>query len=149
MADILFTTKECAWSNTKLTVLSRTIIGARGFEFNKEIEKEHLYAAGSDPIDIQSGNKKPDGNIKILKFELDLLNDAAQADAAGYEDITEVPHPLILITCQYKKNLTDPIRTIVATGVAFTKMAVAMEQNAKMTEVTLPFICMRINHVKS
>lgn len=146
MADILFTTKECAWSNTTVTVLGAKLVGIRGFEFKKSVEKEHLYAGGDDPIDIQSGNRKPEGSIKILKFELDKLNDAAQV--ATYEDVTEVPHPLILITCQYKKNLTDPIRTIVASGVAFTEMAVAMEQNAKMTEVSLPFICMRINHVK-
>ena len=141
---MLFSTSECAWAHTSITVLTRKAIGLRGFEFDKEIEKEHLYAAGDEPIDIQSGNKKCQGNLKLLKYEVDLMNDASQA--AGYSDITEVPHTLITITCEYRKHPTDRTRVITALGVAFTKLAVGMEQNAKMTEVTLPFLAMRIDH---
>lgn len=138
---MIFDTEECAWSHTSVKLLGRTLTGIRGFSFKKGVEKEHLYAAGPDPIDIQSGNKKPEGSLKILKYEFDLLNDAAQA--AGYEDITEVPHSLVLITCSYKKRNTDPIRIIEAQGVAFTEFDNSMEQNAKMTEITLPFLSMR------
>jgi hypothetical protein len=137
----MFDTSECAWSHTSIKLLGKTLTGVRGFSFKKGVEKEHLYAAGSDPIDIQSGNKKPEGNLKVLKYELDALNDAAQA--AGFEDITDVPHTLIMITCAYKKRSTDPMRIIEAQGVAFTETEVAMEQNAKMTEVSLPFISMK------
>jgi hypothetical protein len=137
----MFDTAECSWSHTSIKMLGRTLTGLRGFSFKKGIEKEHLYAAGSDPVDIQSGNKKPEGSLKVLKFELDLLNDAAQD--AGYEDIAEVPHTLITITCAYKKRPTDPIRIVEAQGVAFTDLEIAMEQNAKMTEVSLPFLSMK------
>lgn len=136
-----FNTKECAWAQTKIKFLGRTIVGLRGFDFKKSVEKEHLYAAGDEPIDIQSGNKKPDGNLELLKFEVDQLNDAAQA--AGFADITEVPHPAVVITCTYQKNAGDPIKTITAFGVAFTDISFAMKQNAKMTECTLPFINMK------
>jgi|ERR1035437_1655448 hypothetical protein len=142
----MFTTKECAWAQTSLRLLSRTIIGAQGFEFDIDIDKEHLFAAGSKPIDIQSGNEKPTGNIKILKFELDQLNDAAQL--AGFDNIAKVPHELILITCAFKKLPTDPIRIVEAAGVAFTKVNTGMAQNAKMTEVTLPFLAMDISFRK-
>jgi hypothetical protein len=128
-----------------LTLLGRKITGIRGFEFKKSIEKEHLYGAGSEPLDIQEGNKKYEGNVKLLKYEVDLLNDAAIN--AGFEDITEVPHTLIAITCQYKKLTTDSTRTISCLGLGFTELSAAMEQNAKMTEVTLPFISMKISHV--
>ena len=138
----VFSTKECAWQNTSLTVLGRKVTGLRGFEFKKSVEKEHLYAAGSEPIDIQDGNKKYEGNIKLLKYEVDLLNDAALA--AGFTDITEVPHEAILITTEYKKVITDKARKVIAAGVGFTEMGFAMEQNAKMTEVTLPFIAIKI-----
>ena len=142
-----FTTKECAWAQTGIKLLGRTISGLRGFEFKKAVEKEHIYAAGDDPIDIQSGNRKPDGSLDVLKYELDLLNDAAQA--AGFTDITEVPHEAVVITCSYKKALTDPMRIVEAFGVSFTDISVGMKQNAKMTEVALPFLAMKIVHRKA
>jgi hypothetical protein len=141
---MLFATKECAWSNVSINLLGRKLTGLRGFELKKSIEKEHLYASGDEPIDIQNGNKKYEGNLKLLKYEVDLLNDAALL--AGFADITEVPHPVILITVQYKKLITDKVRIITVPGVAFSELAIAMEQNAKMTEVTLPFLAMRIQH---
>lgn len=141
-----FSTSECAWSNISMKVLGRTITGLKGFSFKKGVEKEHIYAAGKDPVDIQSGNVKPEGNIKLLKYEVDLLNDAAQA--AGYEDILEVPHDLILITCAFKKSKTDTIRTIEAQGVAFTELDYTMEQNAKNADITLPFLCMKVRAKK-
>jgi hypothetical protein len=104
-----------------------------------------VYAAGDEPVDINSGNKKYEGSIKLLKYEVDQLNDAAQT--ATYADILEVPHTLITCTIDFKKNLTDKTRTIVVPGMAFTELAIAMEQNTKMTEVTLPFLAMRIQHV--
>lgn len=136
-----FSTKECAWSQTSLKVLGRTVVGIRGFEFNKSIEKEYLYGAGDEPLDIQSGNKGYPGNLKLLKYEVDAFNDAAVA--AGYADITEVPHEAVVITCQYKKSLTDVARTITATGIAFTEIKNSMEQNGKMSEITLPFLSMK------
>lgn len=139
----MFNTSECAWSHTSIKCLGRTIDGLRGFSFKKGVEKEHLYAAGANPIDIQSGNIKPEGSIKLLKFEFDLLNDAAKA--AGYDDILDVPHELIHITCSFKKRASDPIRVMEAQGVAFTEYDAALEQNAKFSEVTLPFLAMKVS----
>ncbi len=137
----VFTTKECAWSQISIKILGRTIVGLRGFEFKKGVEKEHIYGAGSNPIDIQTGNVKPEGNLKLLKFEVDLMNDAAQL--AGYDDYLEIPHTAVVITCAFKKAPTDEIRIIESSGVAFTEMSFAQEQGAKMTEVTLPFLAMK------
>lgn len=123
-------------------LLGATIIGLRGFSFKRGISKEHLYAAGDDPIDIQSGEKKPEGSLKLLKFELDKLNDAAQA--AGFEDITQVPHPLITITCRFKKFETSRARITEAFGVSFLEYEEAMNQGEKFMEVTLPFLAMKV-----
>ena len=141
-----FSTKECAWAHVSVTLLGRTIVGLRGFEFKKTVEKEHLYGAGDKPIDIQSGNQKFEGNLKLLKYEVDMLNDAAKDQ--DYSDILDVPHDLIVITCDYKKRDNDKTRTITVSGVAFNEMTVTMEQNAKMTEVTLPFLAMNIEDSK-
>lgn len=137
----MFSTAECAWHQTSIKLLGRTLVGITGFEFEKAHEKEYLHAAGADPIDIQSGNKTYPGSLKVLKYELDQMNEAARG--AGFADITEVPHEAVVITCVYKKKLTDPIRTVTAAGVSFSNIKAGMEQNAKKTEVSLPFLSMR------
>jgi len=141
----VFNTKDCAWANVTVTLLGSRITGLRGFEVKKTVEKEHVYAAGSEPVDINEGNKKYEGSFKLLKYEVDRLNDAALA--AGYADITEVPHTLISATIEFKKQLADKIRIVAVPGLAFTEMSIGMEQNAKMTEVNLPFLAMRIQHL--
>jgi hypothetical protein len=140
--NVNITSAECAYSRFEMTILTRTIKGLRGFGFKKEVEKEHLYGAGDEPIDIMSGNKKGSGSIKVLGFEADLMNKAARD--AGYEDITEVPHEAIVITCSYKKRLSDPLRTYIASGVSFSECGVDMEQNAKFREITLPYLAMNV-----
>lgn len=136
-----FSIKECAWNQTSMRMLGRTIEGLKGFEFGKEKEKELIYAAGDEPVDITSGNKKVDGNITALKYEWDQLNDAAQT--AGFEDILDVPHTLVLITCAFKVNDASPIRILEVTGVAFSKWTLAMQQNAKFMDVPMPFIAIK------
>jgi hypothetical protein len=137
-----FSTKDCAWSKIKLTLLARTVVGLRGFEAKKTVEKEHVYGSGPDPIDIQDGNKKYECSFTLLKYEVDQMNDAAVL--AGYEDITEVPHTLIGATIEYKKNLTDKIRVTSIAGIAFTELPEGMKQNDKMHEITLPALAMKI-----
>jgi hypothetical protein len=143
MSNVNITTSECAWSHFEVKVLGRVIKGLRGFSFKKTVEKEHLYGAGDDPLDIMTGNKKYEGNIKLLGFEVDALNKAA--GLAQFGDITEVPHELIVITCSYKRRITDSVKTYTASGVAFTENGVDLEQNAKHREITLPFIAMNID----
>ncbi|WP_234111679.1 hypothetical protein [Chryseobacterium sp. R2A-55] len=142
--NVNITSSECAWAQFEVKILGRVIKGLRGFGVKKTVEKEHLYGAGDEPIDIMGGNKKYDGSIKILGFEVDAMNKAAQL--AQFADITEVPHEAIVITIGYKKRLTDPIKTYTATGVAFTESGVEMEQNAKHREITLPFLAMNVDH---
>lgn len=117
-------TKECAWSQTTVTVLGHTFTGIRGFEYKKSVSKEAIYGTGRKPIDIQEGNESFDGNLKLLKFEVDKLNDAAFA--AGYGDLLGLPHEVVTITVSYKKRPTDPMRTATVVGVAFTELPHSM-----------------------
>lgn len=135
-------TSEFAWQHTTVKLLGATLIGINGWSFNKKFDKEVLYGAGNEPIDIQEGNKSYDLNIDLKKYEVDKLNDAALA--AGYEDITEVPHTAITVTTSFKKTEADKTRTIVATGVSFTSLPQGMKQGAKEMEVSLPAIAMKI-----
>lgn len=140
--NVNITSDECAWARFEIQILGRTIKGLRGFGFKKEVEKEHLYGAGDEAIDIMSGNKKGSGSIKVLGFECDMMNKAARL--AGFEDITDVPHEAIVITCSFKKRLIDPVKVYIASGVAFSESGVDMEQNAKFREITLPYLAMNV-----
>lgn len=140
-----FNTKDCAWSNITITLLGTKITGLRGFSFKKTVEKEHVYAAGDEPVDIQTGNKAYAGSLKMLKYELDKLNAAAQK--AGFVDITEVPHTAITIMTEFKKTIASSNEVLSTVGAAFTEIDVKGEQNSKFMEVDLPFIAMRITPI--
>lgn len=140
--NVQIRSNECAWCHIEIKILGRVIKGLRGFEFKKAQEKEHLYGSGANPLDIQPGNIAFTGNFKVLGFELDAMNRAAKA--AGYTDIVDVPHELITATCKFQKTKLDPKTYYTAIGIAFQEYASAMEQNAKMREVTLPYLAMSI-----
>ena len=133
---------ECAWHQSELKILGRVVKGLRGWEFKKTTEKEPIYGAGQHAIDIQEGNIKCDGNYKLLGFEVDAFNKAA--NIAGYDDITQVPHEAITGTIKFQKSKLDPVTIVSIIGCAFTEVGGAMEQGAKMREVTLPWISMDI-----
>lgn len=136
------TSRECEWHKWELRIFGRPIIGLRGFEYGKKVEKEHLYGAGKDPIDIQEGNVAPEGSLKVLGYERDQLNDAAIL--AGFDGLTDVPADLITLTITYRKSPTDKLRKVSVVGVSFTEDKNSMDQGAKYREVTLPFLAMKI-----
>lgn len=136
-------TSECAWAQFEVKILGRKIKGIRGFEAKKTIEKEHLYGAGDEPIDLATGNKSYTGNITLLGFEVDAMNRAARM--AGFEDILEVPHEAIVITANFQKLKVDPKTFITVVGVGFTEVPQAIKQNDKNREIQLPFLAMNIS----
>lgn len=136
---------ECAFHNADVKVFGRSITGLRGWELNKEVEKEPLYGAGQHAIDITEGNVKCSGSLTVLGYELDAMNRAAQL--AGYDDILSIPHEAVVLTVTYRKTLADPVTKQVARGVAFTNMPQTMQQGAKNREIQLSFVCMDITSV--
>ena len=131
---------ECAWHQSEVKILGRTLSGIRGWEIKKTVEKEPLYGAGQHALDITEGNVKVEGSIKVLGFETDAINQAAQE--AGYDDITAVPHEAIVANIKMKRSPTDKATNIAIRGIAFTECGDSMEQGAKNREITLPFIAM-------
>lgn len=145
MANVNIRTSECAWHQTELKLLGRTVKGLRGFSYKKTAEKEHLYGAGNDPLDIQDGNKAYEGSITVLGYELDQLNETARL--VGFADITEVPHEAIVATLKYQKTKLDKKVFIAISGIAFSEWGSEMKQGDKNREVQLPFKCMNISPI--
>lgn len=133
---------EYAWHHTEVKLAGKFLTGITAWELKRTTEKEALYGAGQYAIDIQSGNIACSGSITLWGYELDRLEQAAQA--AGYDSIQDVPHELISIVVSARKLAKDPITTWIATGVSFSETTDSMNQGEKKRECPLPFICMDI-----
>jgi len=122
--------------------MGRTIHGITAWQFTKTKEKTAVYGAGSEPIDIASGNTSYEGSITIMGYELDKLNKAAQE--AGYDDILEIPHELLSLTISMKKHVTSAVTVIAVRGIAFTSIPHAFNQADKTRSYQLPCVCMSV-----
>lgn len=140
--NINVTSSECAWANFEVKIFGRVIKGLRGFALKKEKDIEEIYGSGNEPLDLNEGNNKYSGSLKLLGFEVDAMNKAAKE--AGYDDLTEVPHEAVVLNLSFKKKLTDPLTVYTGRGVKFTEWSAEMDQGAKNRETTLPFKAMSI-----
>ena len=98
-------------------------------------EKELLMAEGDKPIGIQSGNRSYEGELKVLKGPVDIMNDAAIA--AGGDDLLDIEVDVVIT---YKPIGTRPIRIDTLVGLQIKEYEKGMEQGAMKMPITLPFI---------
>lgn len=142
MPNLKIRSSECAWQHSKVVLLNRTMTGLRGWELSTSIEKEYVYGAGNEPVDINEGNVAYTGSVKMLGYELDALDRAALA--AGYDCISRVPHELVSMVVKLQKTKADPVVMYSVQGIAFESTGDKLDQNDKNREITLPFKAMGI-----
>lgn len=136
---MFFDTKECEWSDLDIYLNGVKITKVRALKYKKTKEKEALYAAGSDPIAIQSGNNAYTGELRVLKGALDDMNRAAVA--AGGEDITDVTWNIV---ANYKAKGNRALQSDTLRGVEFSEFEKGLEQAAKFGEATLPYLFLKL-----
>ena len=142
MANLKIRSSECAWQHATVVLLNRKLTGVRGWMLNTSVEKEYVYGAGNEPIDINEGNATYTGSVTLLGYELDALDRAAQA--AGYDNITRVPHELITMVVKMQKTPADPLVMYSVTGISIEGQEDSQNQNDKNREITLSFKAMYI-----
>lgn len=142
MANIKIRSSECAWQHSTVVLLNRVITGLRGWMLNTSVEKEYVYGAGNEPIDINEGNVSYTGSVTLLGYELDALDRAARS--AGYDSITRVPHELITMVVKMQKSVRDRVVMYTVTGISFEGQEDSQNQNDKNREITLAFKAMSI-----
>lgn len=142
MPNLRIRSSECAWQHSSLTMLGRRINGLRGWSVNTAVEKEYVYAAGSEPHDINEGNVTYTGSITLLGYELDALDRAAML--AGYDSICKVPHEGIVLVIKLQKTIADPLVLYTVTGVSIEGQEDKMSQNDKNREIELSYKAMSI-----
>lgn len=136
---MFFDTKECEWSDLDIYLNGVKVVKARALKYKKTKEMEHLHAAGSDPFGIQKGNSAPSGEFRVLRGALRDMNRAARL--AGGEDITDVTWTFV---ANYKQKGNRLVEADTLTGVEFGEYEQGMEQGAKYSEVTLPFLFLKL-----
>lgn len=127
--------KESEWRDLSVTIDGVKVTGLRGLKYKAADEDEHLHGAGSEPIGIQSGNTVYEGEMKLLKNEVDALNIAAKA--AGYDSIKDVPN--LVIVAAYRPKGQRVLRTDILSGIKISELEYGWDQGAKFMEIALPF----------
>ncbi|RIV21391.1 hypothetical protein DYU11_18470 [Fibrisoma montanum] len=130
-----FNSEQYQYSDVSVQIGDRVLVGLRGVKYMSEQEKEPVYGKGNQPLAIQRGNKKYEGEIKILQGELELLIDKApNKDIIDYRNLT--------ITVAYSNGAGLTTDNLV--GVEFKQSPKEMNQNDKFMEVTLPILFLKL-----
>lgn len=130
-----FDTKECEWNDLEVFLNGVRVTKIQSLKYKKAQEKEHLYAAGNDPISIQRGNNAYTGSVRLLKGAVDDINRAVQA--SGGEDLLDAS---FIIVANYKKKGNRQLQVDTLSGVEFSEYEKGMEQNAKSMPIELPIL---------
>lgn len=134
-----FDSKDCEWADMTVMIAGATLTKIRGIKYKASQEKKLLYAAGSEPVSIQSGNRSYEGEIKVLKGALDDMNRAALA--AGGDDILDLQFDIVVT---YKAKGTRGLQTDTLVNVEVSNFEKGWDQGAQSMEVSLPIVFMKL-----
>ncbi|MCD6011641.1 MAG: hypothetical protein K0Q79_1503 [Flavipsychrobacter sp.] len=134
-----FDSKDVEWSDLSIFVGGSQLTKIRSVKYGVKTTKTHLYAEGDSPISIQSGNRQPQGSIKVLKTAIDALNAAALS--AGGRDITGLVFDIVIV---WKAQGTRPLQTDTLVGCQVSDFQKSIDQGSDKMEVELPFLFLQL-----
>lgn len=134
-----FDSKDCEWRDLAIVVGGSQLGKIRGVKYGVKTQKSHLHAEGDAPISIQSGNREPQGSIKVLKGALDAMN--AAAVAAGGRDITDLVFDIVIV---WKAAGTRGLKTDTLVGCQVSDFESAIDQGGDKVEIELPFLFLEL-----
>lgn len=136
----MFDTRQYEYSDITLSLGGRVITGLRGVKYSSKQEKEAVYGKGNEPLHIQKGNISHEGEITLLQSELETLRMAGKGSVLGLR--------LDAVMAYGNPSKGDVLIVDKIRGIEFTEDGKEMKQGDKFMEVTLPFICLRIENQK-
>jgi len=140
MAGInFFNSKECEWADIVVQIGGANCGKLMAIKYGIKAAKEHLFAAGDEPISIQSGNREPTGSITLLKGAFDNVN--AAAVAATGRDLTDLQFDIIVT---YKAKGTRALQTDSLIGCEISDFNLAWGQGDKSAKLELPFLFLNL-----
>lgn len=136
----MFDSRQYEYADITVSLGGRVITGLRGIKYSSKQEKEIVYGKGNQGLHIQRGNISNEGEITLLQSELETLRLAGGGSILGLrlDAVVAYGNPT-----QGDVLIVDKIR-----GIEFTEDGKEMKQGDKFMEVTLPFICLRIENQK-
>ena len=137
----MFDSRQYEFADLTLELGGRIITGFRGVKYTSKQEKELVYGKGNEPLHIQKGNIAYEGEISILQSELETLRKASTSGSV-------LGLRLDAVVCYGNPSNGDTLIIDKIRGLEFTEDAKEMKQGDKFMEVSLPFICMRIENQK-
>ena len=136
-----FNSDEYSWKDLEVILLGRPLVRILDIKYKGTQETKEIYGRGSDPVGIQKGNKKYEGEIKIGQSELEALIDKAKSTTGSSDPLDLPPFD---ITVAYVKN--GVVRTDVCPHVVLKDVEKAMKQGDTDMEVSVPFTCLKIKY---
>ncbi len=136
----MFDSRQYEFSDLNLELGGRTVTGFRGIKYSSKQEKELVYGKGNEPLHIQKGNRSYEGEITLLQSELETLRLAGSGSVLNLR--------LDAVVAYGNPSNGDTLITDKIRGLEFTEDAKEMKQGDKFMEVTLPFICLKIENQK-
>lgn len=136
----MFDSRQYEFADLNLELGGRTVTGFRGIKYSSKQEKELVYGKGNEPLHIQKGNKSYEGEITLLQSELETLRQAGSGSVLNLR--------LDAVVAYGNPSNGDTLITDKIRGLEFTVDAKEMKQGDKFMEVSLPFICLKIENQK-
>lgn len=128
--------REYEWGDCAFILGNRDMVRYRGIKYTPKIEREAIYAKGSKPVSIQSGNLSYEGEVTMLQSEYQKLVKAGKGSIFGLilDGLQNYGNPL-----KGDAMTTDRIESL-----RFTEAPREIKQGDKFQEITLPFIALNI-----
>jgi hypothetical protein len=136
-----FDSRQYEFADLSLELGGRTITGFRGVKYSSKQEKELVYGKGNQPLHIQKGNIGYEGEISLLQSELETLRAASTTGSV-------LGLRLDAVVAYGNASNGDTLVIDKIRGLEFTEDAKEMKQGDKFMEVSLPFICLKIENQK-
>ncbi|MDR3350704.1 MAG: hypothetical protein LBN98_03515 [Prevotellaceae bacterium] len=142
----MFSTKtaQFAWKNIIAIIGGRPIAGITDIEYKTDKDIDFIYGAGDSPQFIGEGNKSCSGTIELLQNDYEALVEAAKN--GGGDDITDLE--VSIVVSYIPKGTANLPKTVVdrLVGVKFSSDGKKMTQGDKFLKISLPFLCLGIEH---
>ena len=136
----MFDSRQYEFADMTMLLGDRDVTGFRGLKYATKQEKELVYAKGNLPHHIQKGNISFEGEVTVLQTELETLRALGGGSVLGLR--------LDAVVAYGNPANGDTLIIDKIIGLEFTEDGKEMKQGDKNMEVTLPFICLRIENQK-
>lgn len=132
----MLNSREYEWADLSLDIGGNDFVEIRAVKLVEKIEREPVYGKGRFPLAIQSGNAMYEGEVVLL--------------GSGYEKLVRAGNGSVLsLSVDGLLSMGNPPDTIIhkrAVGMRFTEASSEWKQGDKFQEITLPFICVKLQN---